>query len=198
MNKTHKVLPVEDYYVVVDEEASFDNDWYIDTKAGNLRKGANNYLVGGYKKKVIATIGKTIEGLECIELPDTNPLKALLDRFRLAHSRSRNDISDAAYMWVVEEVEKVYKAATKTYSEKDMIAFAQAFYEAYEKEEVGSAKAMIHEFTKSLQPVPIEVTLEYEESKKYFAGENGGVDFYDQDPPKLKSPIKVVEVKYAK
>jgi hypothetical protein len=138
---------------------------------------------------IIATIGKTIEGIERIEIPDEadiiiNNHLNIVDGFDVYSNRAA--VREAMIMY----------AATKTYSEEDIKGLLlEIFKRKSDPPEVLSIVAK--KYLKSLQPVPIEVTLEYEE--KYKIGKLiEGVGLGEDMPHELvlSSPIKVVEVKY--
>lgn len=150
------IIKIEGGYVVVDKEANVrGGDWFYmegtsDSWATGLRQAEKGELVFGHFK-VIASIGKRIEGVPFIELPSEIEIPK--------HFISDREISS---------YKQGYKAAQSKgqYSEEDVLkacelagqraANANNYSEAAMKEEVLP-------FLKSLQTKrPISVELEYE------------------------------------
>lgn len=91
MKKTYTIINNK---YIVDKEANFTaKEWYYDIKQEKIRNGSNNYAIGGYKQKIIATIGEEnrINGLPVVEFEDNNIEKLALEYFEEQNKNLADD-----------------------------------------------------------------------------------------------------------
>lgn len=140
MTKQFPVLPVEDYYVVVDKDAVLKVGDFRIEKDGEILK--THPSEKGYDPQgcvVIAAIGKRIEGLPLIELydeaaPNNKMAEAIQQTFKQFYQEEELDTtigeyevsflypdSNKAYQMLRKSLEEYKAAQTKgQYSEEDM------------------------------------------------------------------------------
>ena len=184
MTKTFKVIPIEDYGVVVDMEPEVKSgDIVIDTD-GKIVKLTTEHDISNDDYKVIGLIGKRLDGVPLIELADE--LELLFPYIK--NPEADNAITNWNYR--VFDKREGYKANTNKYSEEDIekvIEMARTLVEEtrgvkneFDIETIlGSSdgtygvsiKYTDKQILQSLQkqPMPTEVELEMEYSD---AGEN--------------------------
>lgn len=200
MNKQFDIIPIEDYGVVVDKEAgqcyeigkiAFAYQFGIVSKIMENIGGSNRDVIlekmphnGTLDRRqlypVIASINKRIDDIPLIEIHEVEIQASKLKIAENAEAWIYNQLSESPKEDIEFAAESCtdywkagYKAATKKYSEEDMVNFATNVFNMYEDGDL-TIKArkkdtnfynLSKEMIKSLQPkLPKSVVLEMEEA----------------------------------
>lgn len=149
MTKKYNVVPIEDYYVVIDKEirsgATISIDYWNNVLS--IYDGFDPYA------PILTTIGKRVDSLPLIEIPDEseNTFSRLAQQMYPDHASSR--VVAKAHMRIG------YKAATKTYTE-DQIRLASFLGANYKPESTSlNREDYVVNILKAAKPI-IAVELE--------------------------------------
>jgi hypothetical protein len=197
MNKQFPVLPVEDYMVVIDKDAELKTGDYLPIKyktgeyklhtvlkennqgwadysksTGHIPISLANGAMYAHSKdynKVIATIGKRIEGIPLIELPDEVEQLALYEAGYTSTEAMKGD-DDAERTF--ESFKKGYKAAQSKgqYSEEDIrkavdvgLSLSTVTDEPFTSKKFKITKESFVQIALNNKRIPTSVTLEMDD-----------------------------------
>lgn len=172
MTKRYNVIPIEDYYVVIEPSKGFEyGKWIFNGRELDKMDRSTDWTHID-DEKVIATIGKRIDSLPLIEISEEpeNSFNKLAHQMYPEHAHSR--VVAKAHMRIG------YKAATKTYTKEDMEA-ACTFGMALERLKNDKGKLSDTEefkgFLTTLKKPISSVELEVENAKDETYGEMEGI-----------------------
>jgi hypothetical protein len=183
MKKEYKVIPVEDYGVVVDEKGTTPNgSWVYNNRLNDVFQIGGSNQPSATDALIIATIGRRLEGIPLIEEVDEDLLSialkesenidgtyqsGLVDGFSLGQAAQSKgvyteDDIHKAMLFAISTREKAVKggALTLPSNEDEEKQFKEDFTTRFNK-----GKSLLKEFIASLQKkkLPTSVELEMEE-----------------------------------
>ena len=177
MKKQFKVMPIEGYGVVVDENEPNDKAFclVIENNIGRVCTFLKGIKWSMPIYRIIGSIGKRLDGVSLIESVDNVEQLAysyLYDADEKPHVIiNKNHPQYETYR----AYKNGYKANTNKYSEEDMADFGQHMirqFALFINHDDNFAKRMLPEYLQSLQkqPIPTEVELETEPACTFARG----------------------------
>ena len=197
MNKTFKVIPVEDYGVVVDEKGTTPvyNGWVYDSDIRRLTTIVTNSWEeqNPHQFPLIGIIGKRLEGVTLIELADDDIY--IYELANKAMNGGNNlpkglvEYRSRAVDFAFDKYIEGYKTNTNKYSEEEM---RNAMVDAFNK--TGSRKEFekyIDNYIERLQkqPIPTEIELEIVEIMEHGKRDAIGVATFNTSSSRYKLVI---------
>jgi hypothetical protein len=165
MTKIFNLIPVEDYAVIIYNPPEEQGDWVINIE--NKKIGQIGKSWDSLERKIIATIGKRIEGIPLIELPDDKfqPIRQAAEAWEKTKDRIDKSVDNktANIYWM-----SGYMTAQRgTFSEEDIkkgVATGIQDWQQRKEQTVGGLFSDIMSVILSLQQkkLPIQVELEIE------------------------------------
>jgi hypothetical protein len=199
----NNLIPIEDYYVVVDKEATIRlNDWIICDDRNELYHTVNHFkiiktlLPEGLNDrlwvKIIATIGKRIGNLPLIEIPDEDGLKTIgVKAFEaLKELNPRGGMKEFVRM----AAEFGYKAAQRgIFNEEDMRNAVTFGIDLHHREDVHTWADKTDKYIQSLQKKKVikAVVLEGSWIDKWYDKDTGAF-FPDVTETNTITPVNII------